>query len=58
MDELKEKIKQHFTVAEFVEFLDLDFDDIFDYCDSNRIIEMNYGAIASEVCFEFEEEEV
>ena len=52
-DELEKKIKQHFTPAEFVDFLEIKIEDIIDYCHGTGILDLRYGEIASEVCFEF-----
>ena len=55
MDELERKVAQHWTAAEFIDFLDIKVEDIFARFDD--VIEMRYGEIAGEVCFEFEEVE-
>lgn len=52
MDELRERCRQHFTAAEFVEFLGIDFSTLWDSFDD--LVEERYSDIVEEVCFEFE----
>lgn len=53
-EELRERLRQHFTKGELVEFLPLTMTDLIEKLDDE--IMDNYADIVSELCFEFEVE--
>lgn len=52
MDELRERIRQHFTPAELVEFLGISHDTLWEALTDD--ITDNYKELVEETCFEFD----
>lgn len=55
-DEFIQKLKQHFTAAELVEFLCIPMSELVELLSDQ--IENNYEDLAEEVCFDFEEDQL
>ena len=55
-NELKERIRQHFTKGELVEFLPISLSDLIDLCEDS--IMDNYSDVVDEIWFEFDDDTV